>query len=329
VRTGRAQYGSYHMVGTLCGFRMRGTYAIPWVILALAIALPQVAGATRSPTPTSANAALPSPPASARRLPAPSSASAAQPHPSAPTSAAQSSPPASASTAPSVSLRAALRPEHLGQGTTIEFGFTVTTHNGQPPSPLTAIDLYYPANLGLATSGLGLETCTASILDIVGPEGCPSQSRMGYGTATVEVPFGPLLLHEAATTAIFMAPLHQGRLGLLFFAAGSNPVAAEIVFPGLVLPAHDPFGGDLATTVPLVPTLPGAPNAALVKLTTTIGPLGIIYYERAHNQYLPYHPKGIVLPHTCPHGGFQFAAYLSFEDGGHAEAHTAVACPAG
>jgi hypothetical protein len=285
VRTGRALYGSYHMVGTLCGFRTRGAYAIPWVVLALSIALTAPAGATRLPNTASASAAQ------------------------------------------SVRLSAALRPEHLGQGTTIEFGFTVTTHNGQAPSPLTGIDLYYPANLGLATSGLGLETCTASILDIVGPEGCPSQSRMGYGTATVEVPFGPLLLHEAATTTIFMAPLHQGRLGLLFFAAGVTPVSAEIVFPGLVLPAHDPFGGDLATTVPLVPTLPGAPNAALVKLTTTIGPLGIIYYERAHGLYLPYHPKGIVLPRTCPHGGFQFAAHLSFEDGAHAYAHTAVRCP--
>ncbi len=227
-----------------------------------------------------------------------------------------------------VRLSAALRPEHLGRDTTIEFGFTVTARNGQAPSPLTGIDLYYSANLGLATSGLGLETCTAAILELVGPEGCPSQSQMGYGTATVEVPFGPLLLHEAATTTIFMAPLHDGRLGLLFFAAGATPVSAEIVFPGLVLPAHGPFGGDLATTVPLVPTLPGAPNAALVKLATTIGPLGITYYECIRGQYRPYHPKGIVLPRTCPHGGFQFAAHLSFEDGSHAEAHTAVPCPA-
>src|SRR5580693_1311445 len=73
-------------------------------------------------------------------------------------------PPAPAGAAQSVRLDAALRPENLGQGTTIEFGFTVITHNGQPPSPLTGIDLYYPANLGLATSGLGLETCTAATL---------------------------------------------------------------------------------------------------------------------------------------------------------------------
>ncbi len=229
--------------------------------------------------------------------------------------------------AQSAKLSAALIPEHLGQGTTIEFGFTVAASGGQVLSPLTGINLYYPANLGIATSGLGLETCDTAILQTVGPEGCPSESLMGYGTALLEVPFGPLLLYETAQTTIFMAPLHHGHLGLLFYAAGNSPVSAELVFPGLVLPAHGAFGGDLSTVVPLVPTLPGAPNAAVVKLTSTLGPLGITYYEHAHGLFLPYHPKGIVLPRICPRGGFQFAVHLSFENHTHANAHTTIPCP--
>jgi hypothetical protein len=48
-------------------------------------------------------------------------------------------------------------PEHLGQGTTIAFGFTIATASDQVPSPLTTLDIDYPANLGIGTSGLGLE----------------------------------------------------------------------------------------------------------------------------------------------------------------------------
>jgi hypothetical protein len=224
-------------------------------------------------------------------------------------------------------LSARLTPELLGAGTTIGFGFTIHTRSGQAPSPLTGIDLYYPANLGIATSGLGLETCSVSVLEIVGGGGCPSQSQMGYGQALVEVPFGPTVLYESTRTTIFMARIRQGHLGLLFYAVGVTPVSAHIVFPGLVLPARDPFGGELATTIPLVPTLPGAPNAAVVELHSTIGPLNLTYYEHAHGRYVPYHPRGIVLPRTCPRGGFQFAARFSFEDGTHARARTVVPCP--
>ncbi len=235
--------------------------------------------------------------------------------------------PATASAAQTVKLDAALTPERLGQGTTIGFSFTVSTTTGQVPSPLTGVDLLYPANLGIATSGLGLATCTAATLEELGPEGCPSESQMGYGSGLVEVPFGPEILQEAATTRVFMAHLNQGHLGLVFWAVGVTPVAAQIVFPGLVLPAPGPDGGELSTSIPLVPTLPGAPDAAVVKLSTTIGPEHHTYYERVRGKYLPYHPRGIVLPRTCPHGGFKFAASFTFQDTTHASARTAVPCP--
>ncbi len=159
---------------------------------------------------------------------------------------------------PTATLNAAFSPERLGQGTTIIFGFTIATTSGQVPSPLTSLDLYYPDNLGIGTSGLGLETCSAATLEAHGPEGCPSQSQMGYGKGLVEIPFGPEILSEATQTMIFMAHVRDGHLGLLFYANGHSPVAAQIVFHGLVLPAVGPFGGDLATTIPLVPTLPGS-----------------------------------------------------------------------
>jgi hypothetical protein len=236
-------------------------------------------------------------------------------------------PPPAAATAQRASLTAALTPERLGQGTTIFFGFTIHTTTGKVPSPLIDVDLLYPSNLGLATSGLGLATCDAATLSVYGPEGCPSQSQMGYGQALVEVPFGPEIIQETATTRVFMAHVSHGRLGLLFFADGREPVYAQLVFHGLVLPAPAPYGGDLATRIPLVPTLPGAPYAAIVRLRTTIGPAHLTYYQRDRSGFHPYHPRGIILPRTCPRGGFRFAARFTFEDGTHAVAHTSVPCP--
>jgi hypothetical protein len=234
---------------------------------------------------------------------------------------------AAAGPEPMAKLSAALFPERLGRGTTIIFGFTLATTTGQVPSPLTGLDLYYPANLGIATSGLGLETCSSAVLEIDGPAGCPSQSQMGYGKGLVEIPFGPEILEETAQTTIFMEHIHEGHIGLLFSAEGNYPVFTQIAFSGLVLPAKSPFGGDLDTTIPLVPTLPGAPNASLVQLRSTIGPLHLLYYEHTRGRYRPYHPRGIVLPLTCPRGGFRFAAAFAFENGTHTSAHTAVPCP--
>lgn len=228
----------------------------------------------------------------------------------------------------SVRLTAALTPERLGAGTTIHFGFTVSFPPGQAPVAMRQIDLLYPANFGIATSGLGTSTCRAQILETQGPPGCPPNSVIGYGTSTVEVPFGPELLYETARTTTFMAPVRDGRLGLLFYADGESPVAAELVFPGIVLPAPGPFGGDLNAVLPLVPTLPDAPDAALVKLTTTLGPSHITYFEFKRGETIPYHPSGILLPRTCPHGGFRFAARFAFADGSHADAEATVRCPA-
>lgn len=224
-------------------------------------------------------------------------------------------------------LSASLTPERLGAGTTIAFGFTITATTGQVPSPLLGVDLLYPANLGIGTSGLGLATCDPQALEVLGPEGCPSESQMGYGAALVEVPFGPATLQETATTRVFMTRIHDGHFGLIFYASGEVPVDAQIVFPGLVLPAPNPYGGDLATTIPLVPTLPGAPDASVVRFSTTLGPAHLTYYERTHDKYVSYHPRGIVLPRTCPHGGFRFAARFDFQDATHAAAGTRVPCP--
>lgn len=220
-----------------------------------------------------------------------------------------------------------LTPERLGAGTTIVFGFKIAGPSGQVPSPLTEIDLRYPADLGISTSGLGFESCLPATLEALGPEGCPADSRMGYGSALVEVPFGPEVIHETATTQAFMAPVTNGRLALLFYADGQSPISAQLVFPAVIAPAPAPFGGSLNTTLPLVPSVPEAPDAAVVRLRSTIGPLNLTYYEKVRGRFVGYKPKGIVLPRTCPRGGFPFAADFSFQDRTGTTAATRVPCP--
>jgi hypothetical protein len=150
---------------------------------------------------------------------------------------------------------------------------------------------------------------------------------MGYGTATAEIPIGPLIVWESAHITIFRAPAEPGAIGLLFSVEGETPVSAELVFPGLLLPAAPPFGGQIIINVPIVAGPPGGPNVAVTQLRSIIGPKSIVYDERVHGRTIHYRPKGVVLPATCPRGGFPFAASVSFEDGTDAASHTVVPCP--
>ena len=226
-----------------------------------------------------------------------------------------------------MSLSATFSPEHLGAGTTIQIGFQVSTPAGRAPSPVTDVQLLLPHGLSIATSDLGLETCQPSQLEANGLAGCPTDSLMGRGSAAAQVPFGVASVTENAPIELFSGPLQEGHPQLLFFAEGEYPVLANIIFGALVLPAQAPFGGALSATLPLVPSVAYGPDVALVRLQTTIGAKGIVYTERVKGKTIKFRPRGIVLPGICPHGGFAFAAHLSFQDATHTSADTVVPCP--
>jgi hypothetical protein len=220
-----------------------------------------------------------------------------------------------------------LTPEHLGRGTTVRIAFEIFTPAGLPPSPPTNIRLWLPAGLSVGNSDLGLANCSLATLERDGPEGCPINSLMGEGSAVAEVPFGARFVTERTRLKLFSAPLQNGLPQLLFAASGEAPVLADIAFPALVLPASARFGGVLDASLPLVPGVPRGPDVALVRLRTTIGPAGIVYHETVKGHRLAFRPRGIVLPRTCPRGGFRFAIAMSFQDGSSAAAETSVACP--
>lgn len=235
--------------------------------------------------------------------------------------------PGTASALQTVRLHATFTPEHLGHGTTVGFAFQITAPRHRVPSPLTGIEVSYPVDLGFALSELGLATCSAVALETFGPQGCPANSLMGYGTAQAEIQIGPSILRETAQVDAFRTTDHNEHLTLLIYAVGSTPVSAQIVFPAMILPAPAPFGGRLDMDIPLVPSLPQAPDVAVVQFRSTLGPLHLRYHEYVHGRLITYKPKGIPLPSHCPHGGFPFAAKFAFQDGSNTKTSTTVPCP--
>lgn len=216
-------------------------------------------------------------------------------------------------------MHASFAPERLGAATTVSLGFRITA-GADAPVALNAFDLAYPSNLGLATSGLGLAACPPEALQAVGTAACPADSRMGGGSALVEIPIGPEIVTEKVQLTLFAGPSPDGRLHVLVYASGTFPVIAQAVLYGVLRSGH------LSIVVPPIPSLPDGPYVALAQMRLTLGGR-LTYYEQVGGRTVAYHPAGVGLPQSCPHGGFSFAATFTFIDGGHARARTAVACP--
>lgn len=236
--------------------------------------------------------------------------------------------------AQSASLTASFRPEQLGAPTTISVAFRIVSSPPSSQTPLRTVSLELPSEMGIATSGLGLENCLVSRLEALGSKGCPADSLMGRGTATAEIPIAGEVITESARVEVFSAPVQSGRLALLVYASAESPVFAQLVFPAIVVPAAPPYGEGVETSVPLVPSLPGAPDVAVTRFqmalgTTRRGPGHFVYYRRVHGRRAPYAPSGLRLPPRCPRRGFPFEARFAFEDKTTATAHATVACPGG
>jgi hypothetical protein len=221
--------------------------------------------------------------------------------------------------ATTATMTAAFAPDRLGAATTVSFNFQIAAAP-HAADLLTGVDFRYPANLGFATSGLGVASCAPAALEARGPSVCPPDSRMGFGSALVEIPIGSEVVRETAKVALLAGPSQNGYFNLLLSATGESPVAARVVLFTQLSP------GRLEIPVPPIPSLPEAPYVAVVRMHLTIGGQ-LTYYEPVHGKNVAYHPEGIGLPRSCPRGGFPFSASFTFLDGTQAEARKTVACP--
>ncbi len=230
------------------------------------------------------------------------------------------------------SLAASFHPKELGAPATISLAFRISSIPPDSQSPLRSVSVQLPSEMGIATSGLGIENCLVSRLEALGPKGCPANALMGRGTATAEIPIGGEMITESARIELFSAPVRSGRLALLVYADAESPVFAQLVFPATIAPAEPPYSEGIEASVPLVPSVPGAPDVAVTRFqmalgTTSRGRGHFAYYRWMHGRRVPYAPSGLRLPPRCPKGGFPFEAHFAFEDQTTAAAHTTVACP--
>jgi hypothetical protein len=242
----------------------------------------------------------------------------------------------SASAAERASFRAAFAPDRLGAETTIELTMTLTsTIPGGVPSPITGFAMHVPSELELIGSGLGVAVCHPNALRIAGLSGCSPNAQLGVGSAKVEIPIGPDAVVEETALVALMGPPVNEQTGVLVLGVASTPVAAELVFPGVLYAGPAAAGGGigetLATVIPEkeIETLPGAADASVTYFQLNIGPDHLSYRRRVHGRSVAYRPKGIALPPICPHHGFQFVVDLTFEDGTALAAQDDVPCPVG
>ncbi|MBA3808464.1 MAG: hypothetical protein H0X28_08750 [Solirubrobacterales bacterium] len=234
---------------------------------------------------------------------------------------------ASANAAETVALHTSFSPEKLGASTTIAFGFDIAESEGGLPSPLRSVSLSLPAGLNYLDTTLGLAICQPAALLARGLAGCSPNSRLGFGSAFVEVPFGQGAGHEIPHIDALMGPPHGHNTVVLFYADGREPVYAQIIFAGELVAGTERFGGSLNAGVPLIPSVPAGPPVSIVRVRTTIGPAHLTYYERRHGHTVAFHPVGVSLPSRCPRGGFKFLAQFAFQDTTRVTATSTVSCP--
>lgn len=238
--------------------------------------------------------------------------------------------PATAGAQLTATLHTSFSPDRLGASTTIGFSFELSSTEGLAPPPLSQIDLHMPGGMNYTVTTLGLAVCTPQTLAQDGAKGCPPNSRLGSGTAFVEVPFGTGSGRELPTIEAFMGPPEKGNMVVLFYANGQEPVFAQLIFTGELLPEPGAggFGADLSTAIPPIPSVPNGPNVSIVRVAASLGPEHLTYYRHLHGGKLQaFHPVGIALPEKCPGGGFPFSADFTFSEGSHVSASSTVPCP--
>jgi hypothetical protein len=193
----------------------------------------------------------------------------------------------------------------LGAGAAVqaEVRISGTEYGGYPP-PLIGITVDLPKGVKIDTHDF--PTCpSALILEQREPSKCPKGSSAGpTGHAYGVVSFGTQRVEETAEILSFLAP----GGGLEFLVVGHSPVALEV--PGssrLVLHGPPGFGPQFTGPVPLVETVPGAPDASVERIEITLGTA-----IRKHGKTYYY---GRV-PHSCPKGGFRVRSEFTFGEPG-------------
>jgi hypothetical protein len=232
---------------------------------------------------------------------------------------AQAPTPAPAPVLTSATIAPSIAPNRLGAKASLTLRIHYTTAAVglfYIPPPVLRTVVRLPAGLDLDIPDL--RSCSASRLRARGPSACPAQAQIGHGSALIETHVGTVNLPEAIALNAFLGPLQGGQQVLDILGQGYSPFDERVVFTGAVRFVAAPYGEELVLSIPPIPTLRFEPDASIVTFTLTIG---------AHGRAAR-HANTLLVPSTCPAGGFPFAAEFTYADGTTGSALATAACPA-
>jgi hypothetical protein len=216
----------------------------------------------------------------------------------------------------SATLTPTLSPDRLGARGALTLTVGYVADGPGVPSPVRKAVIALPAGLGLHVPTL--RSCSPARLRARGASGCPSQARLGAGHALVESTAGSQLITEDIDLSLFIGPLQSFQPTFEMLGQGYTPLEKRILIGGTVASSDAPYGEELVMSIPPIPTLPLEPEASLASLTLTVG-------TSAHR--LAQDANTIVVPSSCPAGGFPFAAEFTYADGSAGKTVATVPCP--
>ena len=202
---------------------------------------------------------------------------------------------------------------------------TIGSTNLPVPSPITHVDVYGPAGVTLKLEGTG--TCLKERLEQLGAQGCPADSKAGFGGGEGVYELAHEIITEAYTLDFFLADNKPGHVSMLILLKGSTPVSIEVIFTATVITGPRPYGLGFSVEVPLIKVLPEASDASAKTAFLTLGAHNVAYYKKIHGKRKLFHVQGIILPKECPRGGWPVASQFSFEDGSSVMAKRKIPCP--
>lgn len=239
------------------------------------------------------------------------------------TTSAISAPSQAATTA---RIAPSLSPNRLGARAALTFTTGFAGGEFGVPSPLRQAVLRFPA--GMSVDIPSLRACGVRRLRAHGPGGCAARSEIGRGSALAEVLAGSQLLREHVAMWAFVGPLLNSGPTVEILARGRTPFDRQVVLTGRVVPDSPPYGEKLVLSIPAIHTLRFEPDASMRMFSLTLGasrqqPIRKANARNANAR----NANAVVVPSSCPPGGFPFAAEFTYVDGSSDSALTTTPCP--
>lgn len=228
--------------------------------------------------------------------------------------------------AETLTVTASFSPDKLGAPTNVHGTATIGSTSGPLPSPISEATVMGPAGLTVDTKGVGI--CNPAQLEAtLNPAVCPKDSKAGFGGGVGAYELAGEVNEEPFTLNFYRGPNEDGHLVILAYLNAVSPVSVQLVLKAQVVNEPKPYGLGFTFKVPPIESLPGASNATAKSIYITLGAPNAAYYEKVGGKRKLVHVKGIVVPKTCPKGGFPYETQLVFEDGTNNTIKGTIPCP--